>query len=936
MMNQPDLICQNERRRRDLRRTDFNGLDYIEVGDDQRTLIVYFLQKAPEQIRRRNISIQGGRRVRDIQVIDLRLCRQVDPDRDDCMIVTVDKPGDFSTYRLCLVELDEQGRPTDQPLSGFDPRYACLEFSFKAGCPSDLDCKPQDVCPPEPLQEPEINYLAKDYASFRQLILDRLALIMPGWQERHVPDIGIALVEVLAYAADRLSYYQDAVATEAYLNTARQRISVHRHARLVDYPMHEGCNARAWLCVEVEDYLELDPDDTAFVTSLRDARPQTGVILAEHELQEVPGDRYEVFEPLVARRDEEASYQVTREHLRWVVEEVNRQPEPIKLYRAHNRIRFYTWGDQECCLPRGATTATLYDGVAVVRPGEPKSDYPQVAGGVYPPLQEQEKPEGVVYLRELDHLDEGDFLIFEEVKGPKTGNLADADPGHRHVVRLTRVERVVDELYQQPVLEITWAEADALPFPLCISTQRDAPDCDVLQDISVARGNVILVDHGRRVRDEDLGCVPVRETIAACECGRPSDVSHVPGRFRPRLERGPLVFSQPLPEAGPAGELFPQDPRLAVPWAWLAGFDDPDCTPGARPASPSQPEDEPVEEDDNGGPAAQEPAPAEAQATAPENPPIPATGWHARRDVLNSSPGDRHFVAEVDGDGRAQLRFGDGELGRAPQAGARFLASYRVGGGPGGNVGAETITHLVYRRIRPDGIQTIRNPLPAAGGTPPEPIDDVRLFAPHAFRRQLQRAITADDYAAIVMREFPHRVQRAAAALRWTGSWDEVLVAVDPRGAAQAEPELLEQIAACLHRYRRMGHDLVVASARQVALDIELDVCVLPDFLRGHVKAALLERFSNRALPDGRLGFFHPDNLTFGAGVYLSQLAAAAQAVPGVESVRVTRLERMYEGPNDEIAEGVLNLGALEVARLDNDPSFPEHGLLTLIMGGGR
>ena len=73
---------------------------------------------------------------------------------------------------------------------------------------------------------------------------------MPDWRERHVPDLGIALVELLAYVGDHLSYYQDAVATEAYLDTARQRISVRRHARLVDYPMHEGCNARAWVFVD--------------------------------------------------------------------------------------------------------------------------------------------------------------------------------------------------------------------------------------------------------------------------------------------------------------------------------------------------------------------------------------------------------------------------------------------------------------------------------------------------------------------------------------------------------------------------------------------------------------------------------------------------------------------------------------------------------------
>ena len=43
----------------------------------------------------------------------------------------------------------------------------------------------------------------------------KLALTMPDWKERHIPDVGIALVELFAYTGDYLSYYQDAVATEA-------------------------------------------------------------------------------------------------------------------------------------------------------------------------------------------------------------------------------------------------------------------------------------------------------------------------------------------------------------------------------------------------------------------------------------------------------------------------------------------------------------------------------------------------------------------------------------------------------------------------------------------------------------------------------------------------------------------------------------------------
>src|SRR6202035_3449141 len=102
----------------------------------------------------------------------------------------------------------------------------------------------------------------KDYSSFRQLIFDRLALTMPAWQEQHVPDVGVTLVEIFAYVADYLSYYQDAVATEAYLGTARQRISVRRHVRLVDYRMHEGCNARAWVWLDT-DHDVVNPPLTA-------------------------------------------------------------------------------------------------------------------------------------------------------------------------------------------------------------------------------------------------------------------------------------------------------------------------------------------------------------------------------------------------------------------------------------------------------------------------------------------------------------------------------------------------------------------------------------------------------------------------------------------------------------------------------------------------
>src|SRR5439155_3739265 len=122
-----------------------------------------------------------------------------------------------------------------------------------------------------------------------------------------------------------------------------------------------------------------------------------------------------------------------------------------------------------------------------------------------------------------------------------------------------------------------------------------------------------------------------------------------------------------------------------------------------------------------------------------------------------------------------------------------------------------------------------------------------------------------------------------------------------------------------------------------VPLEIEMTICVLPQYLRGHVEAALLDVFSNRTLPNGQLGFFHPDNLTFGQGIYLSRLVATAQAVTGVQSVLVTKFQRLFAAPDGVALEsGVLTLNPSEVAQLANDPSFPENGRLTLTLGGGR
>ena len=957
---QPNQICHDEQRRIDARRKPLNGIDYIDVERGSGSpalpiLLVYFFRAAPDDLTVGHIGIQGGARITGIKATDVQLSQATDAGQEGCARVTVNKDGDFSTYTLRITGL-----------AGFDPVYSSFDFTFKPDCPGDIDCKDEKPCPPKQGDEPEINYLAKDYQGFRQLILDRWAQILPEWKERHVPDLGIALAEILAYTGDYLSYYQDAVATEAYIGTALQRISVRRHARLIDSYVHEGCNARALLSIETgSDTRELDPADFYFITN-SNADDGNPIVVDQSKVELLPPSGYEVFEPVATG--------------------------PLRFYHDRNQISFYTWGDRQCCLPKGSTIATLKDGWGQEPPPDPALQYdrkapahheqPERVWGNKKAHHPQEPSASPARARKLDSLKTGDLLVFMEVLGPDTGVAPDADPLRRHPVRITRLERAVDELYDQPVVNIWWDAADALPFTLCLSSIGRAPQCEYNTDVSVAYGNVILVDHGRRIDNDPLdGCVPLVESVESCLGeGRPSGRTRSPGDFRPVLRRGPLTYAEPLRANTPASMLFRQDSSQALPQikvsvisltgVWevtlktgheeqravvvfeqtcgqlegsysgahgsfnISGTIDGDRvnwmligTPKHDPSSFSATLVNGVLE----GKFVMKDAPGTFHAAKHGK----ETPWTPRRDLLSSGPHDNHFVVEVDNDGLTHFRFGDGESGRAPEAGASAVACYRVGGGPAGNLGVNTIGRMVLRN-NTSGLEITRvfNPLPAAGGVAPEDLQEVKLLAPSAFRGRLERAITADDYATLAGQN--PKVQRAAAVLRFTGSRYAVQVAIDPLGSEVPGSALIEEIKCYLYRYRRIGHDLEVVPACYVPLDIEMTVCVRPAYLAAHVKAALLDTLGTNVLSDGRLGFFNPDNLTFGDSIYLSRLIGSAQAVAGVLAVEVTKLQRLYHGDASEIENGVLPIGPLEIARLDSDPNFPENGRLKLTMRGGR
>lgn len=155
-------------------------------------------------------------------------------------------------------------------------------------------------------------------------------------------------------------------------------------------------------------------------------------------------------------------------------------------------------------------------------------------------------------------------------------------------------------------------------------------------------------------------------------------------------------------------------------------------------------------------------------------------------------------------------------------------------------------------------------------------------------------------------------------------------------GGSNLTTTLQKSLNTSVERYRLAGQDLKLESPQYVSLQITLEVCVDESYFQHDVERSLLQVLGNRILPNGQKGLFYPDNFTFGQTVFLSPVYAAARSVPGVISITATRFQPQGVNSTQYLAAGKIKLGSLQVARLDNDPSFPDHGQLSLVMQGGK
>ena len=129
---------------------------------------------------------------------------------------------------------------------------------------------------------PVIDYMARDYESLLRAMRDQIPQTLPEWRDfANEADFGNVLLELFAHIGDILSYYQDRVANESFLGTARTRRSVIEHLRLIGYELGTAAPAAAALNLTVPDTV------TATVTVGK------GDAFATKSLQDRPSVRFE-------------------------------------------------------------------------------------------------------------------------------------------------------------------------------------------------------------------------------------------------------------------------------------------------------------------------------------------------------------------------------------------------------------------------------------------------------------------------------------------------------------------------------------------------------------------------------------------------------------------------------------------------------------------
>jgi len=448
-----------------------NGIKlvFVTIGSTEATLEVEFFNRnylkaivdkfdtespLDPSIARRIFPISGGHRLQagaaagQVQVTKIAKSGDFDAansTQPTTLVLTVSPIGDYSTYKLSI---DTSVFPSGNPIV-VDPVFNEIDFKFRPGC-FNVNCAPDWDPGDRPLDEPPIDYLAKDYDSFRHTMISAMMQRVPEWQTSSEADLDQVLLDLFSAAADELSDYQDRVMNEAYLASTRKRVSLARHARLMDYHIHQGNQANTILALEV--------------ALSNPSEPQVGATR-----QYFFGNHVRVW----AGAPQEDSRSVPF---------LSRGPE--RVHQLVNRMSLYTWSDSIPSLVAGDTTADLKLFLDDTTPAPDQASALVV--------------ERLIRTGVITH------LLIQEHLNPATGSVNGFDANKRQLLRLLPgndgAEAMFDPTTGPPVsaqwfVRVRWDEKDKLQHNYCFTVDC-GPGTGKVENVSLFHGNLVEVTHG--------------------------------------------------------------------------------------------------------------------------------------------------------------------------------------------------------------------------------------------------------------------------------------------------------------------------------------------------------------------------------------------------------------------------------------------------------
>nr|WP_298248523.1 putative baseplate assembly protein [uncultured Halomonas sp.] len=298
-----------------------------------------------------------------------------------------------------------------------------------------------------------------------------------------------------------------------------------------------------------------------------------------------------------------------------------------------------------------------------------------------------------------------------------------------------------------------------------------------------------------------------------------------------------------------------------------------------------------------------------------------APEWSRVNDFYVSGPEDPHYVLDP---ATGEIRLGDGRRGRIPVAGSTVTAvRYRVGGGEVGNAAAELVSKLKGGLRYVKGVTNRRA---AHDGSDAEPLDAVKLRAPHDLRSR-DRAVSADDFADLAMRTPGVALHRAFALPRCSVNDDDELIEKD--GAVtllvlpkldqltpQPDEEQKRAICRWLEPRRLITTELHIIGPRYARVStLQARLTVSKDQDLGSVTLAVADALSEFLSPfsGGGDGLGWP----FGADIYYGDLYERMLAVPGVR--HAARLAVEIGGVSGDALAGLARIPEGHLPALSRD-----------------